>query len=174
MAADQPQRGDAAEFVIRFIDEDDGVARPLQDSFNAAERDGGPGGIVGIGDQHGASGWRDCREELVEGKLEVAFAIIDLPDSRPGQLGVEAVHGVGRPQQNCLAAIVEIGIDQDLDGFIGAVGDQQLTGLDVKELLERRPHVCVVRIDGEALSAQLLLEEVDDSGGGTDCVLVEV
>ena len=53
-ALDERQSRDAAEFVVRFVDQHDGFAGSLEDALDALEMHAGPGGVVGIGQNHGA------------------------------------------------------------------------------------------------------------------------
>jgi hypothetical protein len=97
------------------------------------ERDAGAGRVVGVGDQDGARGGRDRGEQRFERKLQTRRRRNRLRDPRAGHFGVEAVHGVGRPQQQHFLAVVHVGVDEDLDGFVGAVGEDELLGRDAEE-----------------------------------------
>ncbi len=65
-----------------------------------------------------------------ERKVHAGLRILDLADLRAGDFGIKAVHGVGRPQQHHLLPVVDVGVDEDLDGFVGAVGEDELLRAD--------------------------------------------
>ena len=57
------------------------------------------------------------------GNSIVGLRVGDLDDLRAGHLGIEAVHRVGRLEDQHFLAVVHVGVDEDLDGFVGAVGE---------------------------------------------------
>ena len=99
----------------------------------AEQRETGAGGVVGIRDQHGARRRRDGVEHGHERKIHRGAFVIDLAHLRAGHLRVEAIHGVGGAQQQHFLAIVHVGVDEDLDGFVGAVGEDELVRRHVEE-----------------------------------------
>ena len=100
--------------------------------------DAGAGGVVRIRDQHGARVRRDGVEQLLQRKIHRRLLVVDLADRRAGHLGVEAVHGVGGLQQQHFLAVIDVGVDEHLDGFVGAVGEDELFGRDA-EVARRCP-----------------------------------
>jgi hypothetical protein len=69
---------------------------------------------------------------------------------RAGHFGVEAVHGVGRLEDQHLLPVVHVGVDEDLDGLVGAVGEDELLGLDVEIGRDGLLGLAVFGVDGEA------------------------
>ncbi len=127
-ALDFGQRGDAGELVVGLVHQHRGLARAVQDALDAQQRNARAGGVVGIGQQHGARLGRDGVEHLLQRKFHARRRVCDLADLRARHLGVEAVHGVGGLQQQHFLPVVHIGVDEDLDGFVGAVGEDELLG----------------------------------------------
>ena len=109
------------------------------------------------------------------GKLHARLRVIDLADLGAGHLGIEAVHGVGRPQEHDLLAVVDVGVDEDLDGFVGAVGEDELLGRDA-EVIARSP-ASPRRTRGRRRArpaSRPSLQRGDHVRGAADRVLVEV
>ena len=85
-------------------------------------------------DEHGAGVGGDGVEHGLQREIHAGLRVIDLVDDRAGHFGVEAVHGVGRLEQQDFLAVIHVGIDEDLDGLVGAVGEEELLGRDVEVL----------------------------------------
>ena len=60
-----------------------------------------------------------------ERKLHLGLRVGDLRDLGAGHFGIEAVHGVGGLEDEHFLAVVDVGVDEDLDGFVGAVGEDR-------------------------------------------------
>ena len=126
------ERGDAAEFVVGLVDEHGGFFGAGQDTPDGVRRQPGAGGVVGVGDEDGAGGGGDGVEHGLQRELQVGLRVRDLDDFGSGDLGVEAVHGVGGSEDQDLLAVIDVGVDEDLDGFVGAVGEDEVVGGDAE------------------------------------------
>ena len=153
-ALDFGEGGDAGEFVVGLVDQHGGLARAMQNALDAEQRDAGAGGIVGVGEEDGAGVRRDGVEHFLEGELHAGQRVGDLPDVRAGDFGVEAVHGVGRPEDEHFLAVVDVGVEEDLDGLVGAVGEDELLGRDVEIGGDGLLGFAVFGIDGEAAGGE--------------------
>ena len=82
-------------------------------------------------------------------KLHRGLRVRDLHDLGAGHFGVEAVHGVGGLEDEDFLAVVDVGIDEDLDGFVGAVGEDELIGSHAEVVRDGLLGGRVFGIDGE-------------------------
>ncbi len=73
-----------------------------------------------------------------------------------------------------LGAVVEEGVDQQLNGFVGAVGERELIFLDAEECGEVVQRGGVFGIDGEVIGSEILRRALDDASGAADGVFIEV
>ncbi len=119
------QRGDAGKFVVRLVDQHHGLAGALQDALDAQERNPGPGGIVGIGEDHGARRGSDGAQNnssrgnsMSGGRYSISRM------AAPATSRIEAVHGVRGTQQQHFVSVIHICVDENLNGFVGAIGQQ--------------------------------------------------
>ena len=145
-----------------------------EDALDGVERDAGAGRVVGIGDQHGLGARRDGVHQALERKFEVGRLKVDLANGGSRHFGVETVHRVGRPQEHHFVVVVDVGVDQDLDGFVGAVGQQDLRRFDGEVRSQRFAHAAVVRVDGHERFGDVVAQELGDARRTADGVLVEV
>ena len=74
----------------------------------------------------------DRVEQFFERERERFRAVIELADARARDFGVEPVHRVGRAQDDDFVVVIDVGVDQHLDGFVGAVGEQHLVSATLK------------------------------------------
>ncbi len=81
------------------------------------------GRVVGVGDDDGAASRRDRRQQLVERKSQVRLGVGHQDRLGPGDLRVELEHREGRPGHHDLVAGLDVGLHQDVDAFVGAVGE---------------------------------------------------
>ena len=71
-------------------------------------------------------------------------------------------------------AIVDKGIDEQMNGFIGAVGQSQLVNADAKMARQIFERVFVFGIDAEIGCGEIALDEIDDMRRRADGVLIEI
>ena len=147
-----------------------GAERAISRSCSAGVKR--PGWIVGIGDgdQPGAIG--DAIAEGVEGKVEILIGgNADYLGS--GGAHVDAVHRIGGNDDEGFVAGSEIGLAEEMNGLIDAVGEQKLRLGDG----EKASHGCFDRlalgITGEIFGRQGA-KTIEDSGRTADGVFVEV
>ncbi len=111
-----------------------------------------PVGLLGLAIR--MARWKaDGVEQLFEREGELLRAIRDLADVCASHFGVETVHGVGRREEDYVVAIVNVSVDQDLDGFVGAVGEEEVLGLYAEEWAKLALDFAVFGIDGEQMGS---------------------
>ena len=110
----------------------------------------------------------------VERERECSGNVVDLFDVRARDFRVEPVHRVGGTQDDDFVVVIDISVDQDLNGFVGAVGEEQFVWGDLEERGQRWLYARVFGIDAQLLFAELALQKVDHARGTADGVLVEV
>ena len=171
---EHPEGGDAAELVVGFVDENGGVGGAFQDADDAFVVDAGAGGVIRIGDENGLGFGADGSEEFGDGKGEGAEAVGDFADRGASDFGVELVHGVGRFQDQDVVIVVDIGIDEDLDGFVSAVREGEFVFADAEEGGQFAASGAVFRVDGEVVFDEVFDEELGDFLRTADGVFVEI
>ena len=122
------QRGDAGEFVVGFVDQHRRVARLAQNALDAFERYRGAGGIVRIRDQDRARLWGDGMQHVVQGEIHALARYGIFDDLRARHFGIEAIHRIGRLEHDHFVAVIDVRVDEHLNRFVGAVGEQELIG----------------------------------------------
>ena len=145
-----------------------------ENALDAKQTESGAGGIVGVGENDRAGIGRDGIEDLLERKFHLRLRVGDLRDLGAGHFGIEAVHGVGGLEDEHFLAVVDVGVDEDLDGFVGAVGEAELVGRDVEVARDGFLGGGVLGVDGEPGRGEVVLERGDDLGRTADGVLVEI
>ena len=105
-----------------------------------------PVGLLGFAISTARVSGRSAASTSSSGKASVS-GILDLADCCAGDLGVEAVHRVGGLEQHYFVAVVDVGVDQKLNRFVGAVGERELVGGDWKNAASSRERVGVLGID---------------------------
>ena len=135
-----------------------------------------PVGLFGLAIRIGARIGRDRVEQLFEREIQVGLRIVDFANLRAGHFGVEAVHGVGRAEEQHFLAVVDVGVDEDLDGFVGAVGEERTaSGRRGSSAAMASLGFAVFGVDGEA--ARRRAASLSDSmtlRRAADGVLVEI
>ena len=98
----------------------------------------------------------------------------NLARNGPGELRVELIHRVGRPGDQYFAAGIDVGVDQAVDGLVGAVGEQQLFGAYAQPVRNLRDGLGVLGVDGEEIGVGDPLEQCRYARRAADGVFVEV
>ncbi len=91
-------------------------------------------------------------------------AIGDLANVGAGDVGIKAIHRVRGVQQQHFVAVIDIGVDQNLNSFVGAVGENEILGIDAEEFTQFALDVAVFGIDGEPFGGEMFAQELDDAG----------
>ena len=92
---------------------------------------------------------RDAVEQRVQRKLHVRLRVRNGDDVRAGHFGVKAVHRVGGSQHQHLLIVIDVSVDEDLDGFVGSVGEDEVVGLYSEIARDRFLGGTVLGIDRE-------------------------
>ena len=146
----QAQRGDAGEFEVGFVDQDHGLARALQNALDGRQASRPvPVGLLGLAISTARVAGVMASSTAASGKSSIGTFVIDFANRGAGDFGIEAVHGVGGPQQQHFVAVIDVGVDEDLNGFVGAVGEDELVRRDAEEIGDRGFGFAVFGIDGE-------------------------
>ena len=98
------------------------MRRRFDDFANAFQFDSGPRRVVRIRDQNRARLRANGREQLFERERKIRRPLIQLANVRARQLRIKTIHRIRGPQQQDIVAIVDVGIDEHLNRFVGAVG----------------------------------------------------
>ena len=123
--ADQIDHRFAVEVEVGFIDQQHGVRRAASDLEKLRARGDGAGRAVGIGDGDDFGARRDGGEQALEGKLKIVGGL-HRDDARVGRRRVDLIHGVSGHGQQQLIAGFEKGLEEDVNGFVDAVGERHL------------------------------------------------
>ncbi len=115
-----------------------------------------------------------CSSSSSNGNARVRGAVINLADGCAGELVIEPVHGIGRPRDQYLAARIDVGINEELNRFIGAIGERQLIDSNAKVAGQILQGVIVFGVDAEISGRYVALDEIEDMGRSADGVLVEI
>ena len=118
-----------------------------------------PVGLFGLERRTARVCGRDGVEDFLQRKLHRGLRVGDFDDLGAGHLGVEAVHGVGGLEDEDFLAVIDVGVDEDLDGFVGAVGEDELVGRDVEVAGDGLLGGGVFGIDGEVGGGEVRLED---------------
>ena len=105
---------------------------------------------------------RDALEQLFERERQCAGAVVELFHTRTGELAVELVHRIGRAQHEDLVAVFDVGIDQELDGFVGAIGERELIDGYAEVTGEIFERIVVFGVDAEIGGSEIAFYEIDD------------
>ena len=143
------------ELAVRLVADDEQVVR-LGDVHHHAHllrRQHGAGGVAGVGDHDGTGVLVDLRLHL--GAVGVVIAVVGRGgngvDLRAAGIGHGVVVGIERLGDEDLVAVVEDAVHGDLQRLAAAVGDKDITGVEV--------HVQI----GVILSDRL--DQLRDTGG---------
>ena len=94
-----------------------------------------------------------CRGNSIDG-----LRVGDFDDFGAGHFGIEAVHGVRGLEDEHFLAVIDVGVDEDLNGFVGAVGEDELVGRDAEVVGDGFFGGGVLGIDGEVGGGEVGLE----------------
>ena len=146
----------------------------MQNALNPQQGDARAGGVVGIGQQDGARPRGDGIQHQLEREFQARRRVRDLGDLRARHLRIEAVHGVGRLEQEHFLAVVHVGVDEHLDGFVGAVGEGELLRLYVEVRGDGLFGRAIFGIDRQLRGVETFLQSGDHVRRAAHGVLIEI
>jgi len=124
VTGNQRERSDAAEFVVGFVDQYGRMRRRLEDGGYGIEPCSCAGRVIGVGDQDGFGPRRDRPQQGVKRERDLRRNIGDRCYLRPGDFGVKTVHRVRRGEDDYFVVIVDVGVDENVDGLVGAISQK--------------------------------------------------
>src|ERR1019366_9928753 len=146
----------------------------FKDTFDSGARRSRASRVIRIGDQNSARGGANGIQNLFQWKCQLLRAIWNLADYGAGHFRIEAIHGIRRAQQQNFVAIVDVGVDQHLNSFVGTVGKREVVWLYGEKVRQFLFHFVIFRIHGQAGFSQVFTKIFDHLWRSADGVLVEI
>ena len=113
-------------------------------------------------------------DQLLQRKCQLLGAIKNLANTCTSHLRIKTVHRIRRLQQQYFIAIVNIGVDQNLNGLISPVGKNEVVRFDAEECAQLLLNFAVLGIDSQAGFRQILAQIFEYLRRSANRVLVEI